>query len=149
MLSSRFNLISTRSWRNHGHESYTSEQTSSKNFPTESCKVHIFRSSAKWKAHFDASKSTNKLMVIEFTASWCVPCRYMDPVMKEFAAKYTDVEFIKLDVDELMGVSSTFGVHTLPTQILIKKGNVVDKVTGVKKDELQRKIEKHRAYSYY
>ena len=41
-------------------------------------------------------------MVIDFTAKWCGPCKYMDPIIKEFASKYTDVEFIKIDVDELM-----------------------------------------------
>ena len=41
-------------------------------------------------------------MVIDFSASWCVPCRTMEPVIEEFFAEYTDVEFIKLDVDELM-----------------------------------------------
>jgi thiol-disulfide isomerase/thioredoxin len=41
-------------------------------------------------------------MVIDFTAKWCGPCKVMDPVLKDFAAKYTDVEFIKLDVDELL-----------------------------------------------
>lgn len=41
-------------------------------------------------------------MVIDFTATWCVPCRSMEPVINEFAAKYTDVEFMKIDVDELM-----------------------------------------------
>jgi len=41
-------------------------------------------------------------LVIDFTATWCGPCKSMDPVIQEFAAKYTDVEFIKIDVDELM-----------------------------------------------
>lgn len=41
-------------------------------------------------------------MVLDFTAKWCGPCKLMDPVFQEFAAKYTDVEFIKIDVDELM-----------------------------------------------
>lgn len=41
-------------------------------------------------------------MVIDFTATWCGPCKFMDPIIKEFAAKYADVEFIKIDVDELM-----------------------------------------------
>ncbi|GMP94171.1 hypothetical protein CsSME_00043720 [Camellia sinensis var. sinensis] len=64
--------------------------------------VLAFHSSARWRAHFEASKTTAKLMVIDFTASWCVPCRFMEPTINEFAAKYTDVEFIKIDVDELM-----------------------------------------------
>jgi len=41
-------------------------------------------------------------MVIEFTAAWCGPCKYMDPIIKDFAAKYIKVDFIKIDVDELM-----------------------------------------------
>lgn len=41
-------------------------------------------------------------MVIDFTAAWCGPCKYMNSIIKEFAAKYKDVEFVKIDVDELM-----------------------------------------------
>ncbi|XP_057492936.1 thioredoxin H2-like [Actinidia eriantha] len=108
-----------------------------------------FHSSTKWTAHFEASKATDKLMVIDFTASWCVPCRYMEPAINEFAAKYADVEFIKIDVDELMGVAQEYGVQAMPTFVLIKKGRAVDKVTGVRKEELQEKIEKHRANYYH
>ncbi|CAL0308165.1 unnamed protein product [Lupinus luteus] len=49
-------------------------------------------------------------MVIDFTATRCVPCKHMKPVMREFAAKYTDVEFIKLDVDELLRIQSTIAM---------------------------------------
>ncbi|KAK2374972.1 thioredoxin H2 [Trifolium repens] len=106
--------------------------------------VLTFHSTAKWNAHFEAFKETNKLMVIDFSAKWCGPCKLMDPVMKDFAAKYTDVEFINLDVDELMGVSQTFQVYSLPTFLLTKKGKIVERVVGVRKEELQRMIEKHR-----
>lgn len=41
-------------------------------------------------------------MVLDFTAKWCGPCKLMDPVIQEFAARYTDTEFIKIDVEELM-----------------------------------------------
>jgi len=41
-------------------------------------------------------------MVVDFTASWCGPCKQMDPVIQEFAATFRDVEFVKIDVDELM-----------------------------------------------
>ncbi|XP_052187969.1 thioredoxin H2-like isoform X3 [Diospyros lotus] len=110
-------------------------------------KVLAFHSPARWKAHFEASKASSKLMVIDFSASWCVPCRTMEPVIEEFSAEYTDVEFIKLDVDELMGVAGQFGVQLLPTFVLVRKGIIVDKVTGVKREELQKKIEKHRSAS--
>ncbi|WVZ11111.1 hypothetical protein V8G54_015641, partial [Vigna mungo] len=108
-----------------------------------SSQILTFHSTAKWKAHFDASKEINKLMVIDFTATWCGPCKQMDPVIRDFAAKYTNVEFIKIDVDELMGVSQEFQVQAMPTFILVKKGKVVDKVVGAKREELQKLIEKH------
>ncbi|KAK7368139.1 hypothetical protein VNO80_10161 [Phaseolus coccineus] len=108
-----------------------------------SCHILTFHSTAKWKAHFDASKQINKLMVIDFTATWCGPCKQMDPVIQDFAAKYTNVEFIKIDVDELMGVSEEFQVQAMPTFILMKKGKVIDKVLGAKNEKLQKLIEKH------
>uniref|UniRef100_A0A5B6Z963 Putative thioredoxin H2-like n=1 Tax=Davidia involucrata TaxID=16924 RepID=A0A5B6Z963_DAVIN len=111
---------------------------------SKTSQVLVFHSSAKWKAHFQASKETSKLIVIDFTATWCRPCQFMEPAINEFASRYTDVEFIKIDVDELMDVAQEFEVQAMPTCTLIKKGKEVDKVVGVKKEELQKKIEKHR-----
>ncbi|AES96506.1 putative monodehydroascorbate reductase (NADH) [Medicago truncatula] len=118
----------------HGH-------TSAKSLSSH---ILTFHSTAKWKAYFDASKETNKLMVIEFTAAWCGPCKYMDPIIQDFAAKYIKVDFIKIDVDELMSISQEFQVQAMPTFILMKKGKVVDKVVGAKKEELEKLIEKHQ-----
>ncbi|XP_060212181.1 thioredoxin H2-like, partial [Lycium barbarum] len=98
-----------------------------------------------WKLHFDSLKDTNKLVVIDFTATWCGPCKYMEPVLNEFAAKYTDVEFVKIDVDELADVAQEYGVQAMPTFMLIKKGKVIDKIVGADKDALKMKIEKHIA----
>ncbi|GAB4839921.1 hypothetical protein Ancab_020631 [Ancistrocladus abbreviatus] len=106
-----------------------------------------FHSLAQWRAYFEASKQSNKLIVIDFTAAWCGPCRSMEPTIDEFAAKYTDVDFVKIDVDELMGVARQFAVQAMPTFLFIKMGKEVDKVTGAKKQELQQKIEKHRTYA--
>ncbi|MCD7453215.1 hypothetical protein HAX54_020089 [Datura stramonium] len=110
--------------------------------------VNAFHSSTKWKLHFDSLKDTNKLVVIDFTATWCGPCKYMEPVINDFAAKYTDVEFVKIDVDELMDVAQEYGVQAMPLFVLIRKGKVVDKIVGADKDGLQKKIVKHRASLY-
>ncbi|NP_001238074.1 uncharacterized protein LOC100527572 [Glycine max] len=111
---------------------------------SESSQVLTFHSTAKWNAHFDALKQANKLMVVDFTASWCGPCKLMDPVIQEFATKYRDVEFVKIDVDELMEVSQHYQVQGMPTFMLLKKGKVANKVVGVRKEELQRLVEQHR-----
>ncbi|CAN0925814.1 Thioredoxin H7 [Linum grandiflorum] len=67
-------------------------------------------SASQWKNYFDGSNDNNKLLVVQFTATWCGPCRHMEPVMAEFAAKYTDVVFIKIDVDKLPVVIYTLVV---------------------------------------
>lgn len=59
-------------------------------------------------------------MVIDFTATWCGPCRWMDPTIDELAATFADVDFIKIDVDELM-VRSPF-LKTTCMMIAIKSG---------------------------
>ncbi|CAM8876665.1 unnamed protein product [Rhodiola kirilowii] len=86
-------------------------------------------------------------MVIDFSASWCGrgPCRYTEPLIIELADKYSEVDFIKIDVDELPAVSRDFGIQAMPTFVLLKNGKEVDKVVGANMDELQWKIEKHRA----
>ncbi|XP_059316692.1 thioredoxin H2-like isoform X2 [Lycium ferocissimum] len=128
---------------------YSSTLHEAQNMPTtpqiKRSQVTAFHSSTKWKLHFDALKDTNKLVVIDFTATWCGPCKYMEPVINDFAAKYTDVEFVKIDVDELADVAQEYEVQAMPTFVLIKKGKVVDKIVGADKDGLQKKIQKHRA----
>ncbi|VFQ95218.1 unnamed protein product [Cuscuta campestris] len=106
--------------------------------------VTAFHSSVQWKIHSEASKKTNKLMVIDFTATWCGPCKTMEQPINELAAQFKDVDFVKIDVDELIDVAKEFNVTCMPTLVLMKSGKVVDKVVGAKKDELRDKILKHR-----
>ncbi|KNA09715.1 hypothetical protein SOVF_151140 [Spinacia oleracea] len=108
--------------------------------------VISIHSSAKWREYFQASKKSNKLIVIYFTATWCVPCRAMEPTIKELAANYIDVDWVKIDVDELFNVSCEYGIQTMPTFMFMKNGNVIDKVAGARKEQLQRKIQKYRAH---
>lgn len=68
----------------------------------------------------------------------------MEPVVNAMSAKYTDVDFVKIDVDELSDVAQEFGVQAMPTFLLLKQGKEVERVVGGKKDELEKKILKHR-----
>ncbi|XP_021908693.1 thioredoxin H-type-like [Carica papaya] len=97
-----------------------------------------------WKTRFHASKNTNTLVVIDFTASWCGPCKLMEPTIKDCAAKFTDIEFFKIDVDMLGDVAEEFEVDAMPTIVLMKNGEELDRVVGAKPGELLQKIEKHR-----
>ncbi|KAB2011480.1 hypothetical protein ES319_D09G023800v1 [Gossypium barbadense] len=111
---------------------------------SESSRVSTFHSAPRWQLHFNSVKETPKLMVIDFSASWCGPCKFMEPFLNAMAAKFTDVEFVKLDVDELPDVAQEFGVQAMPTFVLVKQGKEVDRVVGARKDELEKKVEKNK-----
>ncbi|KAD4983165.1 hypothetical protein E3N88_19836 [Mikania micrantha] len=96
-----------------------------------------------WNTRLQNSKTSNKLMVIDFWAEWCEPCKAIDPTIQELADRFSDVDFIKIDVDKLPNVAKTYEVKAMPTFVLLKKGKERDRIVGVKKDELQRMIEKY------
>ncbi|OIT26554.1 thioredoxin h-type, partial [Nicotiana attenuata] len=83
------------------------------------------------------------LIVVDFTASWCGPCRFIAPFLSELAQKLPNVTFLKVDVDELKSVATDWAVEAMPTFMFLKEGNIVDKVVGAKKEELQQAIAKH------
>ncbi|KAJ4812967.1 Thioredoxin [Rhynchospora pubera] len=91
------------------------------------------------------AKEAKKLVVIDFTASWCGPCRVIAPVFAEFAKKYPHVVFLKVDVDELKTVAQKWQIEAMPTFVFVKEGNGIDKFVGAKKDGIQKKIELHAA----
>ncbi|XP_030446678.1 thioredoxin H-type-like [Syzygium oleosum] len=97
----------------------------------------------KWKEQLQKGTGSKKLVVVDFTASWCAPCRIMAPVVAELAKKMSNVLFLKVDVDELQSVSVQYEVEAMPTFLLFKEGQVVDKLVGARKDELQELVAKH------
>ncbi|CAI0382992.1 unnamed protein product [Linum tenue] len=98
-----------------------------------------------WKEHFTKAAESKKLVVVDFTASWCGPCRFIAPILADVAKKMPHVVFLKVDVDELRAVSEEHQVEAMPTFIFFKEGKMVDKVVGAKKDELLASIDKHAA----
>ncbi|NDW60109.1 thioredoxin [Yangia sp. PrR004] len=99
------------------------------------------------KEEFDAqmakAKEAGKLVVIDFTASWCGPCRFIAPVFVEYAKKFVNAVFLKVDVDELKEVAAHYNIEAMPTFLFIKNGEKVDSVIGARKEDLQANIEKH------
>ncbi|KAI3796023.1 hypothetical protein L1987_38684 [Smallanthus sonchifolius] len=108
-------------------------------------KVDTVKSKDDWDRRLQNSKTSNKLMVIDFSASWCGPSLFMDPVVQELANEFQDVDIIKIDIDDFSGVAEEHEVKAIPTFLLLKKGKERDRVVGVKKDELHRAIEKLRS----
>ncbi|CAH8388202.1 unnamed protein product [Eruca vesicaria subsp. sativa] len=98
----------------------------------------------QWRSLFDSMKGSNKLLVIDFTAAWCGPCKAMEPRVKEIVSRYPEAVFARVDVDRFIDVAGTYRANTLPAFIFVKRGEEIDRVVGAKPDELVYKIEKHR-----
>ncbi|KAK1362343.1 Thioredoxin domain-containing protein [Heracleum sosnowskyi] len=97
----------------------------------------------QWNEQLQKGIDSKKLVVVDFTASWCGPCRFIAPVFAEFAKKIPNVLFLKVDVDELAAVAKDWSVEAMPTFIFLKEGKLVDKIVGAKKEDIHQTIIKH------
>ena len=81
-------------------------------------------------------------LVIDFSATWCGPCKKIGPIIEELAGEYDGkVNIYKCDVDENDDLTSKFGIRNVPTVLFIKNGEVVDKHVGAAtKDAFVEKI---------
>ena len=85
----------------------------------------------------------NKLVVVDFWATWCGPCRAIGPVIDELANQYEGKVVIgKINVDEESELARKYKVMSIPTVMLFKNGEVVDKVVGLRsKEDLEELID--------
>lgn len=93
--------------------------------------------------NFDA-ESGQGVAVVDFWAEWCGPCRMIGPIIEELASDYEDKAIIgKVNVDDNPEISMKFGIRSIPTILILKDGEVVDKQVGVTtKNKLAEKIDK-------
>ncbi len=83
---------------------------------------------------------TEKVVVIDFWATWCGPCKMMAPVVEEVAKDYPDVKVCKVNVDEEPELSNAFKIVSIPTIVIIKNGEIIDSVVGYRPKEDIEKI---------
>lgn len=80
---------------------------------------------------------SDKTVLIDFWAEWCGPCRMMSPIIDEVADTISDVKVCKVNVDEAADLASMFGIESIPTLIVIKNGQTVNKSIGlISKDKV-------------
>lgn len=97
---------------------------------------------AQFEQDIIASKD---LVLIDFYADWCGPCKVITPLLEELSSEYADkIKFYKLDVDNNQQTPAKYGVRGIPTLIIFGNGTVKDSLVGaVGKDKLQQFIEKN------
>ncbi len=95
-------------------------------------------------ANINEVLQTDKLVIIDFWAEWCGPCKMVGPIIEQISEEYKDKVVVgKLDVDSNDVTTSTYGIRNIPTVLFIKNGTVVDKVVGAApKSVFTEKIEK-------
>ena len=94
-------------------------------------------------SNFDQTINSEKPVLVDFWAEWCGPCKMIGPLVEELANDYDGKAVVaKLNVDENPEVTARFGVRNIPTLLVFKNGQVVDKQVGaVPKSVLAQKLQ--------
>ena len=82
-------------------------------------------------------------VLVDFWATWCGPCRMIAPIVKELSGEYEGkAKVCKLDVDSAHKTAAEFGIQSIPTLLIFKRGKVADQLTGlVPKQQITEKLE--------
>lgn len=89
-------------------------------------------------------KKAGKLVIVDFWAPWCGPCRIIGPHFEDLAKEYDNVVFAKINVDDAQDLAVAFNIYSIPTLMILKKGEVVDQQLGaISKDMLRHFIDKN------
>ncbi len=93
--------------------------------------------------NFDKTLKDNKLVLVDFFAAWCGPCKMLAPIIDELSEEYKDkIKIVKVDVDEAQEIAKKFEIMSIPTLIFFDSSEVKDSLMGlVSKDILKGKIE--------
>ncbi|XP_062849418.1 thioredoxin [Trichomycterus rosablanca] len=101
------------------------------------------------KKAFDAALKAagNKLVVMNFTATWCGPCKIICPIYKAISEnpEYKNVVFLTVDVDDAECVASYCEIKCMPTFQFFMNGKKIDEFSGANQAELEKKINTHKA----
>jgi len=96
-------------------------------------------------SNFHEFVSRNRLVLVDFYADWCMPCRMLAPIVEELAKDYAGKVFVgKINVDENPATANLFQVFSIPTLIIFKLGREVERITGfIPKSQIEAKLKRY------
>lgn len=95
------------------------------------------------KEELENSLKQDKIVIVDFFAEWCGPCQMFTPVLEQLAEECSDVDILKVDIDEEQALAINYGIEVVPTLMIFKNGEKKDVLQGLRsKLELLEKIEK-------
>lgn len=104
--------------------------------------VHQVKSKKELEAKF--AEAGNKLVVVDFFATWCGPCKRIAPLLDKLAEKHADkLVMLKVDVDEIDELVKQYKIEIMPTFVFKRNGEHLDTLVGSNEEKLENLIEKH------
>ena len=80
--------------------------------------------------NFNREMANNDLLLVDFWAEWCGPCKSMHPIFTRMAKKYKRVRFARVNVDNAQDIARKYGVQSIPTFIMFKNGEIANTMIG-------------------
>lgn len=80
---------------------------------------------------FDDLINSEDLTIIDFSATWCMPCRMLKPILERVAEKCSDVSFYNIDIDENEDIAKRYRIFSVPTLVCFREGKKIDSLVGL------------------
>ena len=86
----------------------------------------------------------NKVVIVDFFATWCGPCQMLMPVLRKVASERENIDIIEIDVDKAQSLAMRYDIEAVPTMIIFKNGIEIARIGGFySKSELDEELEKY------
>lgn len=95
----------------------------------------------------EMSHTKYSLILLDFFATWCGPCKTLGPLLEKMQEKYTNVLFLKINTDKASEIAEEYSISAMPTVILLKKQGsswkIVSRIVGLRQAEIEKAIQTH------